>query len=509
MNNEPRPVDSARPSRPFTLAWVLSTLLLGGLFVFFAVPMASAESGDSQSEDDARRYAMIMQNVFDFIRENYVDDIDPKLLYEGAMQGMFEALEDPYSTFLAESDMSDLNDTTRGSFGGVGLYINKQIVPPGSDLPSFVEVASPIEDTPGWKAGINPGDLIIEIEGASTGKMSMEEVLANLRGVPGTDVTILIRRGEKLEFPVTLTRAIIEVPTVKSAMIGDIGYLRLTTFTPNTAERSREAIAGFTKSKYKGLILDLRNNYGGLLQSAIDICDIFLDGGVVVSTRSRISGDNVVFNATRRTLVNPRIPVVVLINRGSASASEIVAGALKDRGRAILVGEKSYGKGSVQQVYPLGSTGFKLTTARYYTPSDVNIDKIGIPPDREILVPELSDEEVESFSKLLESGRIRRFVKENPTADAAAIAREVKAILATYPLSQTLVSRLLRDEFNRTVIAPVYDLEYDIQLKAAVDLFGEDDWDEVLSGVKSLKQLQDEHLLEIEEEDIADEDVSR
>ncbi len=411
---------------------------------------------------------------------------------------MLSALEDPHSSFLAESDMSDLNDTTQGSFGGVGLYISKQAVPPHIKRPSYVEVASPIEDTPGWRAGINPGDLIIEIGGESTADMSMETVLSKLRGKPGTEVTVLIRRGEKLEFPVTLKRAIIEVPTVKSAMIGDIGYLKITTFTPKTVERSRDALRDFAKSKYKGLIIDLRNNYGGLLDSAVAVSDLFLKGGLVVSTQSRIAYENKEFFAADRTQVPDNIPIVVLINRGSASASEIVAGALKDYGRAYLVGEKSYGKGSVQQVFQLGKTGFKLTTARYYTPSGVNIDRVGIPPDLRILFPEFSDKETEAFAALMESERIRNFVAQNPKASAARIAREVDGIVKEYNLTEFLVSRLLRDEYNRTVIAPVYDLEYDIQLQAAVDIFKTKSWSSLIKNVKSLKELQEAHLLEEE-----------
>jgi carboxyl-terminal processing protease len=433
-----------------------------------------------------------MQQVFDFIQRHYVEEVDPQVLFEGAMTGMFNALEDPYSNFLPESEMTDLNDTTQGSFGGVGLYISKPVGERSDGRPPYVEVASPIEDTPGWRAGINPGDLIIEINGESTDTLTMDEVLARLRGIPGEEVKLLIRRGEKLEFPITLVRAVIEVPTTKYAMIDDVGYLKLITFTPMTVDRARDAIGEFQSKNYKGLILDLRNNYGGLLNSAVDISSLFLNGGVVVSTKSRISSENHVFNARPSALVAAGIPVIVLINRGSASASEIVAGALKDRGRAYLVGEKSFGKGSVQQVYPLERSGFKITTARYYTPSDVNIDKIGIPPDREVKFPEFTDADAEKLGELIKSNKIATFIKGNPGADSADIDLYARVLSREYQLDIPLLRRLIRNEQNRTTIAPVYDLEYDIQLQEAVNILQDGTYGLLMQTTKTLKALQEE-----------------
>ncbi|MDL2229138.1 S41 family peptidase [Treponema sp. OttesenSCG-928-L16] len=483
---------SAGTKRSFSLVWIVSTIVFCAVFITASVPRASAQN----REQDTRRYSSVIQNVFDFIQKHYVEEVDPKLLYEGAMRGMFEALEDPYSSFLAESEMSDLNDTTQGSFGGVGLYISKPTGEKPDGSPPYVEVASPIEDTPGWRAGINPGDLIIEINGESTDKLTMDEVLARLRGEPGIQVNLLIRRGEKLEFPVALTRAIIEVPTTKHAMIGDIGYLRIITFTPMTTERSREALEEFKAKGAKGIIVDLRNNYGGLLQSAIGVSDLFLEGGVVVSTKSRIPSENAVFTARRSTAVSAATPVVVLINRGSASASEIVAGALKDRGRAYLVGEKSFGKGSVQQVYPIDKSGFKLTTARYFTPSDVNIDKIGIPPDREVAFPEFTEEEAEKLNTLIATNRIPRFAADEPEASAARFDEFTSALSKEYGIDLSLIRRLVRNEQNRTSIAPVYDLEYDIQLQAAVNIINDGSYGRLLKETKTLKALQEEALSE-------------
>ncbi|MDR1278996.1 MAG: S41 family peptidase [Treponema sp.] len=481
--------------RKFSLSWlwVISTVILCGIFVLVSAPQALAQGREQGGQNqNFRRYTAVMQQVFDFIQRHYVEEVDPQVLFEGAMTGMFNALEDPYSNFLPESEMTDLNDTTQGSFGGVGLYISKPVGERSDGRPPYVEVASPIEDTPGWRAGINPGDLIIEINGESTDTLTMDEVLARLRGIPGEEVKLLIRRGEKLEFPITLVRAVIEVPTTKYAMIDDVGYLKLITFTPMTVDRARDAIGEFQSKNYKGLILDLRNNYGGLLNSAVDISSLFLNGGVVVSTKSRISSENHVFNARPSALVAAGIPVIVLINRGSASASEIVAGALKDRGRAYLVGEKSFGKGSVQQVYPLERSGFKITTARYYTPSDVNIDKIGIPPDREVKFPEFTDADAEKLGELIKSNKIATFIKGNPGADSADIDLYARVLSREYQLDIPLLRRLIRNEQNRTTIAPVYDLEYDIQLQEAVNILQDGTYGLLMQTTKTLKALQEE-----------------
>jgi len=504
-DSDSRPDNSlTRRKIPLSWVWVAATALLCAVFTFALVPGAAAQGNSSPNPASAgapsqdaqvRRYTYMIQNVFDFIQRNYVEEVDPKVIFEGAMNGMLNSLGDPYSVFMPESEMRDINDTTQGSFGGVGLYINKQ--PATDGKPSYVEVASPIEDTPGWRAGINPGDLIIEIDGVSTDTLSTDDVLARLRGKPGLDVRLMIRRGEKLEFPITLTRAIIEVPTVKHDMIGDVGYLKLLTFTSHTVERARDAINDFKTKNYKSLILDLRNNYGGLLNSAVDVSGLFLDGGLVVRIKSRIQSENQDFNARRSPLVPANIPVIVLINRGSASASEIVAGALKDRGRAYLVGEKSFGKGSVQQVRSLDAAGFKLTTALYYTPSDVNINKIGIPPDREVKFPEYTEADVEKVNELIKANRIPDFVKQNPNASTAQVEAFAQSLEREYKLNLSLLKRLIRNEQNRTVIAPVYDMEYDVQLQEAVNILRSGAYPSLMQTTKTLKALQEESLADL------------
>jgi carboxyl-terminal processing protease len=487
----------------FTWVWFIATTVICILLSFVIIPGAAAQGngqsvlqGTTQVQQN-RRYHSIMQNVFDFIQNHYVEEVDPQTLFQGAMNGMFGALEDPYSSFLTESDMKDMNDTTQGTFGGVGLNILKATSPRPDGKPMWVEVSSPIEDTPGWRAGINPGDFITEINGIPTETISMDEVLAILRGTPGESVKLMIRRGEKMEFPVTLTRAIIEIPTAKYAMIGDTGYLKLITFTPMTANRARDAINEFKAKKYKSLILDLRNNYGGLLNSAVDVSSLFLEGGLVVRTRSRILSENRDFNAKRASLVAADIPVIVLINRGSASASEIVAGALKDRGRAYLVGENSFGKGSVQQVYPMETIGFKITTAHYYTPSDVNINKIGIPPDREVKFTEYTEEDAVKMNELINANKIPEFAGLHPQANAAQVDAFAKTLEQEFHLDVALLKRLIRNELNRTSLAPVYDLEYDVQLQEAVDILRSGAYPKLMQNYKTLKALQEEAEVEL------------
>jgi carboxyl-terminal processing protease len=482
----------------FKWVWVIATAVICVLLFSVMIPELAAQGngqsvlqGTSQIQQN-RKFISVIQNVFNFIQNHYVEETDPKVIFEGAMNGMFGALNDPYSTYLTESDMKDMNDTTHGNFGGVGLNIIKAASPRPDGKPMWVEVTSPIEDTPGWRAGISPGDFITEINGVATETITMDEVLGMLRGTPGEDVKLMIRRGEKMEFPVTITRAIIEVPTAKHAMIGDTGYLKLLTFTPMTAPRARDAINEFKTKNYKSLILDLRNNYGGLLNSAVDVCSLFLDEGLVVRTRSRIPSENQDFNAKRGNLVPANMPVIVLINKGSASASEIVAGALKDRGRAYLVGEKSFGKGSVQQVYPLENSGFKITTAHYYTPSDVNINKIGIPPDREVKFPEYTEENAVKMNELINANKIPEFAVSNPKASAAQIEAFAKTLEKEYKLDLSLLKRLIRNELNRTAIAPVYDLEYDIQLQEAVNILRSGAYPQLMKNFKTLKVLQDE-----------------
>ncbi|TFG85034.1 MAG: S41 family peptidase [Spirochaetales bacterium] len=480
----------ANPKKRDRVAWsVIAVVAVFCSALTFSVPTAYAEDAQSQTQ----RYFSLFQSAFNFILQNYVDEIDPTVLYEGAMQGMFDALGDPYSTFLTEAMMSDLNDTTTGKFGGIGLYISKPLPDPKTpDKRLYVEIVSPIEDTPGWRAGIMPGDQITHIDGEPTEPLTMDDVLKRLRGAPDTPVTITLLRGISLVFDETITRAMIEVPTVKRAMLPDgSGYLRIIEFTPQTVIRVREALDFFKTKGYKGLVVDLRNNPGGLLQSVVQVADLFLAKGVIVSTKSRNRYENAVYQAKQDFIVPAGMPVVVLINRGSASASEILAGALKDNKRAYLVGENSYGKGSVQQILPIGQTGFKLTMSRYYTPSDANIDKVGIAPDLEIKEPELTPEEETSLSELIQRNVFSEFAKANPNAGAAQIDMFVRGIKSVgSPVSERVLKKMVRNQLQRTTIAPEFDLDFDLQLKAALEVLAGGQFTALVANASSVYDLQ-------------------
>ncbi|MDX9897338.1 MAG: S41 family peptidase [Spirochaetia bacterium] len=455
----------------------------------FSAPAAYGQDAKAESQ----RYFSIFQSAFGFILDNYVDTVDPKVLYEGAMKGMFDSLGDPYSVFLSEAMMSDMSDTTTGRFGGIGLYISKPLPDPKTpDKRLVVDIVSPIEDTPGWRAGIMPGDRITHIDGEPTEPLTMDEVLKRLRGDPGSTVTITILRGTALVFDEKIVRALIEVPTTKRAMLpGGVAYLRIIEFTPQTLPRVKESLDWFKAQGYSSLIIDLRNNPGGLLQSAIQVADLFIDKGVIVSTKSRNRYENAVYQARPEMGLPADMNVAVLINKGSASASEILAGALKDQKRAYLIGENSYGKGSVQQVLPLGETGFKLTMSRYYTPSDANIDKTGIAPDLEIKEPEMSAEEEASLSSLIERDVFAAFATANPNASPAQIDQYVKGLKsAGSPVTERVLKKLIQNQLERTSISPVYDLEYDLQLKAALKVLSDKDFKDLVSLSLSVKDLQ-------------------
>lgn len=472
---------------------VFISLTIGVLFganAAFAKPAADSQSAEAQK---SRQYMELINSIFDYVQRNYVDETDARKLYEGALKGMLDSLEDPYTTYLNETDWNSLNDTTVGNFGGVGLSISKLNVST-PEHPAYVEVASPIEDTPGFRAGIKAGDLIIAINGEDTAAMTMDEVLSHLRGTVGESVTVTVKRGKNMVFDKELVRAIIEVPTVKYGMIEKTGYLKIIEFTPNTAERVQDALDSFKKEKFTSLIIDLRNNPGGLINSVSDVADKFIDNGPIVSTKSRIEYENSVFTASpKKTTVQKNLPIIVLINRGSASASEILSGALKDNHLAYLVGDRTYGKGSVQQVIPLpNNDGFKMTVARYYTPSDVNIDKVGIPPDREIKFADLTEDEEKAFIEMDKAGVIEKYGDSHETITEKDIASFAEELQKTYNLELRLLRKLIRNEAERKTGTSLYDLDYDIQLVEALRILKEEDFKTLVANTKTLKQLQDE-----------------
>ncbi len=318
-----------------------------------------------------------LSEVFGKIKANYVDPVDDKTLLENAIRGMVTGL-DPHSSYLDRKDFEELRVGTTGEFGGLGIVVGME--------DGFVKVISPIDDTPAQRAGVQAGDLIIRLDDTPVKGLTLDQAVAIMRGKPGTKITLtIVREGEEKPLKITITRAKIRVKSVKSKVLEDgYDYVRISQFQERTASDLRKAISELRKKnggKLKGLVLDLRNNPGGLLDSAVAVSDVFLDQGVIVSVKGRTEDNKLVRSAKAGDLIKGA-PIVVLVNAGSASASEIVAGALQDHRRAIIMGQRTFGKGSVQTVIPIGKdTAIKLTTARYYTPSGRSIQAEGIEPD--------------------------------------------------------------------------------------------------------------------------------
>lgn len=342
---------------------------------------AAKEAKKDAPENEADTYEML--NLFGEVLErakmSYVEDVSDKKLIEAAINGMLVAL-DPHSSYLDGQSFKYMNEQTKGKFGGLGIEVTME--------QGLVMVVSPIDDTPAYKAGIKTGDFITHIDGEQVIGMSLNDAVDKMRGKVGTKVKLTIRRINQKPFDVKLTREEIKIRSVKSELkSGDVAYIRISSFTEDTdqtIEKSLKKLKKEAKNKLKGVVLDVRNNPGGLLDQAVNVSDLFLDKGEIVSTRSRNPEDTVKYTAKDGDIAKG-LPMVVLINDGSASASEIVAGALQDHKRAIILGEKSFGKGSVQTIIPLGNHGaMRLTTARYYTPSGRSIQAKGIEPDVEV-----------------------------------------------------------------------------------------------------------------------------
>ena len=351
-------------------------LFLLTLFIKWIVSGSSVTKTALAENRDIYKNLKLFNEVLDLIDKNYVEAIDSKKVIEGAIKGMTRSL-DPHSSFMNADMYKELQVDTKGAFGGLGIEISIQ--------DDIITVVSPIEDTPAYKGGIKAQDQIIAIEGESTKGFSLFDAVQKLRGPKGTQVTITIMR-EGFEKPkdFTITRDIIKIISVKHKMLENrIGYIRIASFHENTATETKKALKKFEtgENSLNGLIIDVRNNPGGLLDQAIKVSDIFLKKGVVVSTRGRRKAADKTYQATDDGN-EPTCPIVVLINRGSASASEILAGALRDNNRALLLGTQTFGKGSVQIVIPLDDgSALKLTTAKYFTPDGISIQAKGITPD--------------------------------------------------------------------------------------------------------------------------------
>ena len=352
-------------------------ILTKRFFIFFIILLFTFQKSFSENTDIYKKIDLFGE-VLEKISKEYVDEVDQSKSMDSAINGLLQSL-DPYSAYMTPESFEGMQTETSGKFGGLGIEVGMEA--------GVVKVISPIDNTPASKAGLKAGDYIVKINNTQVQGKSLMEAVELMRGPVGSSIEITVRRrGVKKALIFNITREVIQVQSVKSELIdNNIGYIRLTSFNENSSEQIKEKINKLNKNKdLKGYILDLRNNPGGLLSQAIKISDFFLENGEIVSTRSRQASENRKWFAKKGDLTNGKT-LIILINYGSASASEIVAGALKDHKRAIILGENSYGKGSVQSIIPLKNRGaIRLTIAKYYLPSGKSISEVGVTPDIEV-----------------------------------------------------------------------------------------------------------------------------
>ena len=418
--------------------WPVFIVILVAVFAVFSLYFGNKVSA---KDKNVYKELKMFNEVLDIVQKNYVDTVDASVLMQGAINGMIKTL-DPHSQFMTPEVYKELEVETQGRFGGIGIEI--------TILKDVLTVVSPIEDTPAFKAGVKSGDQIIKIDGKSTKDITVMDAVKKLRGPKDTKVTITIMR-ENMPQPkdITLTRAIIQIKSVKAKTFDDhIGYVRIASFHERTAADLQKALSEISdKAKpMKGLVLDLRNDPGGLLNQAIEVSDMFLKSGIIVSTRGRAR------NMETKTMAKDNgneilVPMVVLVNEGTASAAEIVAGALQDNGRALIVGTQTFGKASVQTVIPLeGGAALKLTTARYYTPSGRSIQAEGIKPDIVVKFVRAAEEKEPAFEERMREKDLKGHIK--PTKEDG-----------------TQMEEMVSEEFKE-----VSDLTKDNQLKTAIDI---------------------------------------
>ncbi len=400
-------------------------------------PVADAAKTDKKavSEEDTYELLNLFGEVLERAKNSYVDEVSDEQLIQSAINGMLVSL-DPHSSYMDGKDFRYMSEQTQGKFGGLGIEVTMES--------GGVKVVSPIDDTPAHKAGLKPGDYIVNIDGQPVVGMTLNDAVDKMRGKVGSKVKLTIRRFNQKPFDVTIKREEIKIQTVKSSIKSeDVAYVSITSFSDNTDKMVEKAVKDAKKKlkgNLKGIILDIRNNPGGLLDQAVSVSDLFLNQGEIVSTRSRNEEDTVKYNAKKGDIADG-LPIVIIVNDGSASASEIVAGALQDHKRAVILGEKTFGKGSVQTVIPLGKHGaMRLTTARYYTPSGRSIQVKGIEPD--VAVKPAKVEEIESPFELSEgeyNNALKNDSEEKVDAKKQAAKKAEKEELAKdYQLARAL-----------------------------------------------------------------------
>jgi len=443
-------------------------LLLLALVLILGLSVKIEVWGDFKN-DEAYKSIRLIVEALTLIQNNYleIDKINTQDLIHGAIEGAIGKLGDPHTRFMNPELYKEMKVETQGSFGGLGVVVTIR--------DEKLLVISPIEGTPAHKIGVKAADHIIEIDNEPTKNLTLFEVVRRLRGRPGTKVRITVEReGEEAPLKFEITRAVIEIESVKHGVIKEgIGYIRIVNFSQDTPQELKKALNDLDKRDIKSLILDLRNNPGGLLEVAVPVADCFIREGSIVSIKGRDQKEEV-FKAKQEGTFRD-VPLVLLINGASASASEIVAGAIQDTKRGVILGTKSFGKGSVQTVLPLkDGSGMAITTAKYYTPSGLCIHEVGITPDIIVEDVKLSKAEIKMLKRLNEKGLIEKFLKSHPgdytEKDFEGFLEEIKT--EGIELNKSIIKRRLDEETWKIKgeQAPLYHLETDIQLQRAIDL---------------------------------------
>lgn len=398
--------------------------MLKYISIFFLLIYSQSSFADTK---ETYRQLSIFNEVYNRVKDQYVEEVTDKELVEKALNGMLQAL-DPHSSYMNEEVYKEMQIDTSGSFGGLGIEITTD--------KSFIKIVSPIDDTPAQKAGVQAGDYITHLDGMSVVDMTLKEAIDIMRGEVGEPITITIVRGTERPFDIEIKRDIIKVQSVKHRIINNVGVLRISTFNEQTTVGLKKSIEELEESENPpiGYVLDLRNNPGGLLKESVTVSDVFLEKGEIVSIRGREKKDVQVFSAKKGDMINGK-PLIILINEGSASASEIVAGALQDHDRAVIMGIKSFGKGSVQTIVPIDSGAVRLTIAKYYTPSGDSIQAVGIIPDVEVPRAELNV--IDSYFTFRESDY--RDALDNETTDGNEEEEDFNELLENdYQLSRAI-----------------------------------------------------------------------
>ncbi|AHH08326.1 S41 family peptidase [Borrelia anserina] len=465
--------------KSLVFVYFVLALMISSAVIVESIFARSDLAKGKMSESD---YGQMMMEAFSFIKRTYVETVDDEAIFEGALKGMFKALNDPYSQYLTKEDLLELSKTTEGNYVGIGVAIVKKnlSVKSGNGVSdvSYVMVVTAFEEGPAYKAGVKSGDYIMSVDGKSTSLMTIEQISELLKGKAGTKVKISVLRDKDLKLEFELVREKVDIQTVKHDIINrDVGYIKILSFNPNTNIYFEKAFEKLHSQNIKSLIIDLRFNTGGYMKDAIEIADDILAEGVIVSTKARDSKIPIEYKASSSHIVPLDMPVVVLIDRYSASASEILVGALKDNQRAYVIGEKSYGKGVIQRILPFYTGGFKITNSKYYTPSGQSIHNIGIKPDLEVREREFSEAEIAAYKQIVDKKLIENFLngrkdKESITEDEIdAFVDKVIKEYPSYNIDRDILGRYVFLQFYQDTHneMPIYNLHYDKSLRAACE----------------------------------------